>query len=111
MTNDRFRGWALPLVLLVAHTLLLEAATALELNDAWNDQNASMLVALAVPVVDAPVAWLVGSSADWESEPGTYLLLLKALGGAFWFGVGWVVVRAYRAMRRAPVPPTPATAS
>lgn len=98
MTGDHLRGWALPLALLAAHTLLLEVATAIELNDAWNDQNASLLVALAVAVIDAPVAWAIRPLVDAPSQPGTYFLLLKVLGGVYWFGVGWIAMRAFRSM-------------
>ena len=102
MTSDRIRDWVLPIVLLTAHTLLLETATAIELNDAWNDQNASLLVALTIPVVDAPVAWAVRPLVDSQSQPGTYYLLLKVLGGAFWFGVGWLATLVFRSLAVAP---------
>ena len=86
--SSRWKFYILPVVLLVGHTLLVEIATWIELNDAWNDMNPTMLVAMSLYAIDYPVIKFLEQFVDRQHEAGTFLYGLKVLGGLFWFAIG-----------------------
>jgi hypothetical protein len=97
MSLDRFvaRNWfACTLVLL--HTLLIAAWAWIELDDAWNDMNPTMLVMAALHVADYPIHQLLRLIFSPATGTGTVLAATLAFGGLFWFGVGLVAAAVIR---------------
>lgn len=109
--TNRWKLLGLPIVLLVLHTLLIEAYSLIELEDAWNDMNPTMLVAVAVSIVDRPLIALLGRFVDFQEHPGVFLMALKLLGGLLWFSVGLFLTAVFmRLMATAPSPQKARTA-
>jgi len=88
------------LALVVLHTLLVGAYAWIELDDAWNDMNPTMLVMAALHVVDYPIHLVLHPVSNNVEHTGTYLAALLVLGGAFWFVLGMLVTYACRAARQ-----------
>ncbi len=100
MSIDNFikRHWfALSLVSL--HTLLVIAFAWIELDNAWNDMNPTMLVMAALHVGDYPVLHLLDALGFTVEQMGTYLVMLSITGGLFWFGIGLAIESICRAAR------------
>lgn len=98
MSIDRFisRYW-FALTLTGLHTLLVAAWAWIELNDAWNDMNPTMLVMAALHVVDYPIHLVLAPLVNLAQNTGNYLASLLLVGGAFWFVVGSLISFAVRA--------------
>src|SRR5262245_19820245 len=92
MNIDRFirRHW-FACLLVALHTLLVGAYAWIELDDAWNDMNSTMLVMVAMAKIDYPIHLLLQPLINNQQSTGTYLAALLVLGGAFWFAVGTIV--------------------
>ena len=110
MSIDRFvsRHW-FALLLAALHTILVGAWAWIELDNAWNDMNPTMLVMMALYVVDYPIHLLLRPFIDNVEQTGTYLAATLVLGGAFWFTVGTLISYACRALRHMTVGRCPAT--
>jgi uncharacterized membrane protein len=110
MIIDRFirRNW-FACLLVTLHTLLVGAYAWIELNDAWNDMNPTLLVMMALYVVDYPIHLALRPLINNAESIGTYLAALFMLGGAFWFIVGTLVTYACRAVRQLFIGGRPAT--
>ena len=101
MSKDRFvsRHWfALSLVAL--HTLLIAAYAWIELDDAWNDMNPTMLVMAGLHVVDYPIHMLLQPLFQGGDNLGSYLTTLFVLGGAYWFAIGTMLTHVLRTARK-----------
>jgi hypothetical protein len=109
MSIDRFasRYW-FGLLLVALHTLLVGAWTWIELDDAWNDMNPTMLVMAALHIVDYPIHLVLRPFIDNVEQTGTYLAATIVLGGMFWFVVGTLVAYACRALRQIAIARRPA---
>src|SRR6188768_1876500 len=97
MTSNRFLSnhwFALSLVAL--HTSLVGAYAWIELDHAWNDMNATMLVMAGLHIVDYPIHALLQPLFHGTERIGTYLAALTISGGAFWFIVGALLTKAGR---------------
>lgn len=101
MSINRFakRYW-LALLLVGLHTLLIGLWAWIELDDAWNDMNPTMLVQVAFYVADWPIHWVLHPWIDSVARTGTYLAATLALGTLFWFAVGVVLTAGCRALWR-----------
>lgn len=77
-----------PLTLVLLHAALIGTAQWIENHDAWNDENPTYLVALAIAAVDAPLLSFFDSSSAWSDDPGRFSLEVQLLGGVAWFLVG-----------------------
>lgn len=97
MNLDRFvrRNW-LACMLVVLHTLLVAAWAWIELDNAWNDMNPTMLVMAALHVADYPVHQLLRLVLSPSTGTGTILAATLVLGGLFWFGIGLVAAAIVR---------------
>lgn len=101
MSIDQFAGrHRFALALVVLHTLLVGIYAWIELDDAWNDMNPTMLVMAALYIVDYPIHVVLRPLINNFEHTGTYLALLLVLGGAFWFVVGMFVTYACRVARQ-----------
>jgi hypothetical protein len=101
MSIDSFvrRHW-FALLLLALHSLLVGAWAWIELDNAWNDMNPTMLVMAAFHIVDYPIHALLQPLIPVAEHTGTYLAAALVLGGAVWFAVGWLMGYAVRESRR-----------
>lgn len=104
MSVDRFakRYW-LALLLVALHTLLVGLWAWIELDHAWNDMNATMLVQMAFYVADWPIHWVLRPWIDSVARTGTYLAATLALGTVFWFAVGVAATVSCRAAWHLPL--------
>lgn len=94
--------------LVALHTLLVGTWVWIELNDAWNDMNPTMLVWFAFRVFDYPVHLILHPFIDNVAQTGTYLAATLVIGGAFWFAIGTLAAHACRWVRRSPICRRPA---
>ena len=92
------------------HALLVRAWAWIELDNAWNDMNPTMLVTMALYVVDYPIHWVLRLLIDNVQRTGTYLTATLVLGTLFWFAVGELLTLACRGIRRISVRRRPAAA-
>jgi hypothetical protein len=101
MSLDRFvaRNW-FACTLVVLHTLLVALYAWIELDDAWNDMNPTMLVMAALHVVDYPIHQLLRLVISPATGVGTFLAATLVLGGLFWSGVGLVAAAVTRWIAR-----------
>jgi hypothetical protein len=89
MSIDRFISrHPFACTLVIIHSLLVGAFACIELNNAWNDENPTMLVMAALHVGDYPVAAVLHPIFDGADRLGTYLATLLVVGGAYWFAIG-----------------------
>jgi hypothetical protein len=100
LSFDRFasRHW-LALLLVCLHTLLVVAYAWIELDHAWNDMNASMLVMAGLHIVDYPIHMLLQPLFRGGDNTGSYLATLLVVGGAYWFALGTVTSYGIRTIR------------
>jgi hypothetical protein len=94
------RNW-FACLLVALHTLLVGAFAWIELNDAWNDMDATALVMAGLYTVDYPIHLVLPPLIDSSQNTGIYLAVLLVLGGAFWFLVGAAVTYLFRAAKDA----------
>lgn len=93
------RNW-LASLLVGLHAVLVFAWTWIELDDAWNDMNPTMLVWSAFFVVDYPIHWVLNSWIDSVQQTGTYLAAILVLGSIYWFAVGSLAACACHGLHR-----------
>jgi hypothetical protein len=86
-------------LLVVLHTLLVGVYAWIELDDAWNDMNPTMLVMLAIATIDYPIHLVLQPLINNQQSIGTYLAATLVLGGAFWFAMGTIVTYVCRQMK------------
>jgi hypothetical protein len=89
--------------LVALHTLLVGAWAWIELNDAWNDMNPTMLVWVAFRVFDYPIHVILHPLIDNVGHTGNYLAATLVLGGAYWFAIGTFAAQVSRWVRRLPI--------
>jgi hypothetical protein len=83
----------------VLHALLAGAAVTIELLDAWNDMNATMLVAIALQIVDYPM-WMLADALVPPNVSRTAVVVSVAIFGTIvWMFVGLIVQSTWRAIR------------
>ena len=88
------RLW-LPLVFAAMHTILITIASAIQYASAWDDMSPTMLVTIAVYVLDYPIHftfWWLGMPPGYEPW---YFAQLAVTGGLLWFGVGLLMKTAF----------------
>ncbi len=92
----------LPLVLASLHTLLATVAGAIEYASAWDDMNATMLILMAVYMVDLPIhqTWeYFGLFPDRRTT--WYPTQLVITGALLWFAIGLLLHLVMSWMRHA----------
>jgi uncharacterized membrane protein len=96
-------------LLVALHSLLVGAYAWIELDNAWNDMNPTMLVMVGLHVIDYPIHVILQPLIDNVEQTGTYLAATLALGGTFWFGVGSIITFAARMLHHIMLGYRPAT--
>jgi len=102
------RRFAVGLLLVAGHTLLVAVAAAIDLNVGIDDMSPSLLLFLALYYVDLPIiAALRGFGYERLNlgDDGGYAAL-TVVGGLFWFIIGallqWAAVMAMKNLRALP---------
>ena len=91
------------LMLVGLHALLIGAWAWIELDNAWNDRNPTMLVMAALHLLDYPVHALLKPWIDSVERTGTFLAALFVLGSLYWFIIGSLIALAFRKVVRFPL--------
>ena len=104
MSLNRFLGknW-LACLLVSLHSLLIVLWAWIELDNAWNDMNPTMIVMAALYVIDYPINQLLTYLVSPTTQTGTYLAALLLFGGVFWFAVGSFFAAIGRRLGRAAI--------
>jgi hypothetical protein len=77
------------------HALLGGTAVAIEIFDAWNDMNPTMLVWMAFHYIDYPLWMLVTTFAPVNSSAMAEIVFVAVVGTLAWFAVGLLIQFAF----------------
>ena len=82
------------------HALLAGSAVAIQLLDAWNDMNATMLVWVAFRWVDYPLWLLADALAPSNASITSHFVVVAILGTVAWMLVGLITQAIGRVITR-----------